>query len=83
MLCYALPSPKAYIPALGPIQPPIVLVPRNSSPGVKQLWCETDYWTLPSSEIKNDWRYTSCPPFIPPWEYRYNFNFYLASENSK
>ena len=63
----------------GPIQPPTLLVPRNLSPGVKQLWHETDYWAPPSSEIKNEWRYTSCPPIIPLWEYRYNFTFNLAS----
>jgi hypothetical protein len=55
-----------------------VLVPRNLSPGLKQLWHETDYTTPPGSKIKNEWRYTSCPPIIALWEYGYNFNFYLA-----
>jgi hypothetical protein len=49
-----LPFSKLVIPALGLTQPRIQWVP-----GVKRLWYDTDLLPPSSSEVKNEWRYTS------------------------
>jgi hypothetical protein len=39
--------------ALGPTQPPIQLVPRALSPGVKRPWREADHSPPPTVKVKN------------------------------
>jgi hypothetical protein len=51
---------KTSRPALGPTQPPIQQVPRALSSGIKRPGCEANH-SLPSSNIKNEWSYTSNP----------------------
>jgi hypothetical protein len=53
-------------PALGPTQPPIQRVPGLLSPGVNGPRREADH-TPSSTKVKNEWSYTSTPPyaFIP------------------
>jgi len=50
--------------ALGPIQPPIQEVPGALSPGVKQLEPEAEHSPPSSAKIKNEWSYTSTPPYV-------------------
>jgi hypothetical protein len=49
--------------ALGPAQPPIQGVPGALSLGVKQLGCEADHLPSSSAKVKNEWSYTSTPPY--------------------
>jgi len=52
----------ASIPALGPTQPPIQRVPRALSLAVKRPGNKADHSPPPSSEVNNEWSYTSTPP---------------------
>jgi hypothetical protein len=53
-------------PALGCIQPPIHLVPRALSPGVKWQGREPDHWPVACAEVNKIWIYTSTP-HMPSW----------------
>jgi hypothetical protein len=48
---------------LGPTQPPIQWVPGTLSPGVKQMGCEAHRSPPSSAKVKNEWSYTSTPPY--------------------
>jgi len=48
--------------ALGPTQPPIWLVLRAVTLGVKQPKREADHSPPSSAKVKNEWIYTSTPP---------------------
>jgi hypothetical protein len=50
-------------PVLGPIQPPILWVPRALSLEVKRPGRETDHSPSTSAEVKKTWIYTSTPPY--------------------
>jgi hypothetical protein len=51
-------------PALGPSQPPIQWVPGNILRGIKRSGREADHSSLPSTEVKNVWSYTSTPTHL-------------------
>jgi hypothetical protein len=53
--------------ALGPTKPPIRLVTRALSLGVKRSGREADHSPPASAEVKNAWSYTSVPPNMPSW----------------
>jgi hypothetical protein len=50
-------------PALGPMQPPIQMVPEGS-PRVRRPEHENDHSPSFSAEIMNAWSYTSTPPHV-------------------
>jgi hypothetical protein len=78
-------------PVLRPIQPPIQLVPRDITPGIKLPGSETDHSLPYSAEVKNAWSYTSTPQYtfmtwcltgyvFTAWcfvKYKDNFTFHL------
>jgi hypothetical protein len=55
---------SAFIPALGPIQPPIQWVLDALSPEVKRPGREADHSPPSSAEVKNAWSYTSTPQYV-------------------
>ena len=58
-LCF---SPETSKMVLAPIQPLIRQVPVLHSPEVKQTGRKADHSTPSTSEVKNEWTYTSIPP---------------------
>jgi hypothetical protein len=51
-------------PALRPTQPPIRWVPAIRSPSIKRPRREADHSPSSSAEVKNEWSYTSIPPYV-------------------
>jgi hypothetical protein len=56
----SLQHPDQLRPALGPIQS----VQGAHFSKIKQLGNKTDHPLLPSAEVKNEWSYTSTPPYF-------------------
>jgi hypothetical protein len=56
----------SFRPALGPIQPPIELVPEDLSSGVKRSGREADHSPPANAEVKKIWICTSRPGHFTP-----------------
>jgi hypothetical protein len=64
--------------ALGPIQPHMEWLPRVLSIDIKWLWYEADHSPPSSAEVKNEWSFTSIPPYVHGM-HRDNFIFYFQN----
>jgi hypothetical protein len=51
-------------PVQRPTQSPVQWVHKATSPAVKWPGCEADHSPSSSAEVKNEWRYTSTPPYV-------------------
>jgi hypothetical protein len=40
---------------------------------------QVNYSSLPSAEVKNEWNYTSIPPYMLPWRGQVKLYFYLLT----
>jgi hypothetical protein len=56
-------SPKRPTQILGAIQPPIQWLPEFFPRGVERQSRKVVYSLLSNDEVKNEWRYTSIPPY--------------------
>jgi hypothetical protein len=79
-------SATASRPALGPIQPPIQLVPGIVSPRAKRSGREANHSPSSSAEVKNAWSYTSAPQYffmawclVKHWDFTITFTFYKVA----